>query len=227
MSRPRAMTLDLLRGKLRAALARAATCPNGIDLTGALTLIHVGPEGLEQEISEAHFFDDMKCVPGQYVVTLTGPAGFGFQGTAVLADPTGAPIMGGAGGDFINRQTSQFISSLLSEGRNAVEIAGTDLAKARARIQELEDLTISLMRRLGELERGAGGPTDTQRELVALLSRILSMWLGLGGMRWNAETLGDALSILQLVQRSGRVQDAIRLEDGGAEPLRRLLGAGS
>lgn len=223
MSRARGMTLDLLRTKYRGALARAATCPTPIDLSDSLTLIYVGPDGIEQEISEGHFLDDAKCSSGTYQVELRAPAGFGFTGVAAMGDPTGAPNALGGGPDF-SRQTSQFISSLLHEGRNAVEVAGQDLSSARARIRELEELTVSLMRRVGELERGSsGGDDSTQRELVQLLTRIASMYFGLGGQRWTAETVGDALTILQLVQRSAAVQEAIRTE-GAGEPLRRLLG---
>lgn len=224
--RPRPMSLDLLRDKLRAALARAATCPTPIDLQGALLLVYTTPDGAETEISEGHFLDNTKCQPGQYSVTLAGPAGFSFQGTAVLADPTGSPVMAGVGADF-TRQTSSFISALLTEGRNAVEVGAQDLTKARERIRELEELTISLMRRVGELERSGGGPSETQRELVSLLTRIVSLWVGLGGMSWSAETVNHAITVLQLVQRSARVQEAVRLEDGGASALRGLLGAGA
>lgn len=213
LNKPRRMTLDLLRAKYRAALAQATA--SSIALEDAITISYTSPEGDEVEISDAQLLEDAKCEPGTYRVTLRGPHGFGFDGEAILADPTGTSH----GQVQPTTEAARFVSSLLKEGREQVEHSGGQLREAWSRIKDLEELSMGLMRRLREVESGKTGDSPAQRELVQILGQMVGMWMGLGGPL-NGERVKAAWGVLQIALRSPAVQDAIRAEPGGAEALK-------
>lgn len=216
ITKPRPMTLDRLREKYRNAIAAATAA--GVHITDEIRITYTSPEGLEQEISHVHLLDDAKCDPGRYRVLLDAP-GCSFDGEAVLADPmaTGA----GAGGAQPMVEMGRFVSSLLKEGREQVSHTGDELKKAWARIQELEELTMTLMRTLRESARPGDSPL--QRELVQTLGQAVGLYFGLGGPL-NARRLQGACQLLQVCTRNPAVQDAIRTDPAGAAALREMLG---
>jgi hypothetical protein len=217
MSKPRAMTLDLLRSRYKKAAALAATSPAALDLYDRLSIIYIGPSGEHTEISESHLLDDAKCQPGRYLLRLDGPPGIAFEGEALLADPTGMP-----GSWDPNAASARYLCTLLDRGEKFIDDTSTRLEKANERVEHLEELTLTLFRRVRELEATGSGAAGGQRELFDVLERLLMVWVGLGG-KVGRDTIRHAVTVLQLVQQDTSVQEAIRTA-GGGEPLRHLLG---